>query len=229
MIPEDIRVIFKLIKTNPISLVGLVIVVGFVIIGIIAPYIVPYPKDAWGETYNIERRYLPPSLEHPFGTDDMGRDVFSRVILGARFSLIIAIGVVGLALLIGIPIGLIAGYVGGKLGTVLMRITDMFLAFPPLLLAIALAATLGRGLVNTIIALAISWWPWYARLVYVQVNSIKVLPYVDAAKIIGLHPLAIMFKHVLPNAITPITVQAALDMGSAILEAAGAKLSWCRC
>jgi len=221
MIPEDVRVIFRLIKTNPVSLAGLVIVVGFVIVGIIAPYIVPYPEDAWGETYNIEKRYLPPSLEHPFGTDDMGRDVFSRVILGARFSLIIAIGVVGLALLIGIPIGLIAGYVGGKLGTALMRITDMFLAFPPLLLAIALAATLGRGLVNTIIALAISWWPWYARLVYVQVNSIRVLPYVDAARIVGLHPLAIMFKHVLPNALTPVTVQAALDMGSAILEAAG--------
>lgn len=221
MISEDLRVILKLIKTNPVSLAGLVIVVGFIITGIIAPYIVPYPKDAWGETYNIEKRFLPPSLEHPFGTDEMGRDVFSRVILGARFSLIIAIGVVGLALLIGVPIGLIAGYIGGRIGTALMRITDMFLAFPPLLLAIALAATLGRGLVNTIIALAISWWPWYARLVYVQVNSIKVLPYVDAAKIIGLHPLAIMFKHVLPNALTPVTVQAALDMGSAILEAAG--------
>jgi len=221
MMLEDIRVMFRLIKTNPVSLAGLVIVVGFVVTGIIAPYIVPYPEDAWGEVYNIEKRYLPPSLEHPFGTDDMGRDVFSRVILGARFSLIIAVGVVGLALMIGVPIGLVAGYVGGKLGTVLMRITDMFLAFPPLLLAIALAATLGRGLVNTIIALAISWWPWYARLVYVQVNSIKALPYVDAARIVGLHPLAIMFKHVLPNAITPVTVQAALDMGSAILEAAG--------
>ena len=221
MIPEDIRIILRLVKSNPISLTGLIIVIGFVVIGIVAPYIVPYPEDAWGKTYNIEKRYLPPSLEHPFGTDDMGRDVFSRVILGARFSLIIAIGVVGLALLIGVPIGLVAGYVGGKLGTVLMRVTDMFLAFPPLLLAIALAATLGRGLVNTIIALAISWWPWYARLVYVQVNSIKNLPYVDAARVVGLHPLAIMFKHVLPNAITPVTVQAALDMGSAILEAAG--------
>ncbi len=102
-----------------------------------------------------------------------------------------------------------------------MRITDMLLAFPPLLLAIALAATLGRGLLNTIIALAISWWPWYARLIYVQVNSIKNLPYVDAAKIMGLSSTSIMFKHILPNALTPVTVQAALDMGSAILEAAG--------
>jgi peptide/nickel transport system permease protein len=218
---EDFKIILSLIKQNPVSLTGLVIVAGFIVVGVLAPYILPYPEDAWGEVYHLEKRFLPPSLEHPFGTDDMGRDVFSRVLLGARFSLIIAVGVVGLALLIGVPMGLIAGYLGGRVGTILMRITDMFLAFPPLLLAIALAATLGRGLVNTIIALAISWWPWYARLVYVQVNSIKSLPYVDAAKIIGLSPLAIMFKHVLPNALTPVTVQAALDMGSAILEAAG--------
>ncbi len=221
MVFEEAKLIFRLIKMNPISMAGLVIVVGFIILGIIAPYITPYPLDAWGLTYNVEKRFLPPSLEHPFGTDEMGRDVFSRVILGARFSLIIAVGVVGLALLIGIPIGLIAGYLGGRIATILMRITDMFLAFPPLLLAIALAATLGRGLINVIIALAISWWPWYARLIYVQVNSIKNLPYVDAARIIGLTPIKIMLRHVLPNALTPVTVQAALDMGSAILEAAG--------
>ena len=218
---EDLKTTFRLIRRNPVSLTGLVIVLAFFAVGVTAPYILPYPEDAWGEVYHLEKRFLPPSLEHPFGTDEMGRDVFSRVLLGARFSLIIAVGVVGLALLIGIPVGLIAGYLGGRIGTALMRVTDMFLAFPPLLLAIALAATLGRGLTNTIIALAISWWPWYARLVYVQVNSIKSLPYVDAAKIVGLSPLAIMFKHVLPNALTPVTVQAALDMGSAILEAAG--------
>lgn len=218
---EEARLIFKLIRMNPISMSGLIIVTAFVVMGLLAPYITPYPEDAWGLTYNIEKRYLPPSPEHPFGTDEMGRDMFSRVILGARFSLLISVGVVGLALLIGIPIGLVAGYLGGRAGTLLMRITDMFLAFPPLLLAIALAATLGRGLVNVIIALAISWWPWYSRLVYVQVNSIKNLPYVDAAKIIGLSPFKIMVRHVLPNALTPVTVQAALDMGSAILEAAG--------
>lgn len=218
---EEAKLIFRLIRMNPISLSGLVIVAGFMILGIIAPFITPYPQDAWGLTYNVEKRFLPPSLEHPFGTDEMGRDVLSRVILGARFSLIIAVGVVGLALLIGIPIGLIAGYLGGHIATILMRVTDMFLAFPPLLLAIALAATLGRGLVNVIIALAISWWPWYARLIFVQVNSIKNLPYVDAARIIGLTPTKIMLRHILPNALTPVTVQAALDMGSAILEAAG--------
>lgn len=218
---EEAKLIFKLIRMNPTSMAGLVIVAAFIVLGLIAPYITPYPQDAWGLTYNVENRFQPPSLTHPFGTDELGRDVFSRVILGARFSLIISVGVVGLALLIGIPVGLIAGYLGGRVAAVLMRITDMFLAFPPLLLAIALAATLGRGLLNVIIALAISWWPWYSRLIFVQVNSIKNLPYVDAARIVGLSPLKIMLKHILPNALTPITVQAALDMGSAILEAAG--------
>ncbi len=217
---SELRTAFMIIRRNPVSMLGLVIVVAFVVIGILAPYILTRPDEAWGLKYNLKERYLPPSTQHPFGTDEYGRDMFNRVLLGARFSLIIAVSVVGLALLIGVPIGLVAGYVGGSLGTLLMRITDMFLAFPPLLLAIALAATLGRGLENAIIALAISWWPWYSRLVYVQVNSIKNLPYVDAARSLGLGRTRIMFRHVLPNGLTPVTVQAALDMGSAILEAA---------
>ncbi len=219
--PSELRIMFRMIRRNPVSMLGLIIVVTFVVVGLIAPYILTRPEEAWGIAYNVKDRFLPPSLQHPFGTDEYGRDMFNRVLLGTRFSLMIAVGVVGLALLIGIPVGLVAGYVGGKVGTALMRITDMFLAFPPLLLAIALAATLGRGLTNTIVALAISWWPWYARLIFVQVNSIKSLPYVDAARVMGLGSLTIMFKHILPNALTPITVQAALDMGSAILEAAG--------
>ncbi len=215
------RIVLSLIVKKPLSFASLIIVLTFIIIGVSSPLIVPYPEDAWGLTYNVEKRFLPPDIEHPFGTDALGRDVFSRVLLGSSFSLIIAIGVIGLALIIGIPVGVLAGYYGGRTGTVLMRITDMFLAFPPLLLAIVLAATLGRGLLNLIIALAISWWPWYARLVYVQTNTVKNMPYVDAAKIAGLSNLKIVSKHIIPNALTPTFVQAALDMGSAILEAAG--------
>ncbi len=218
---SEAKIALKLIRRNPVSMAGLIIVVAFIVLGLIAPYILTRPGDAWGIDYNLSIRYIPPSPEFPFGTDDYGRDVLNRVVLGARFSLIIAVSVVGLALLIGIPIGLIAGYVGGKVGTVLMRVTDMFLAFPPLLLAIALAATLGRGLENAIIALALSWWPWYTRLMYIQVTSIKELPYVDAARTVGLSKTKIMVRHILPNALTPIMVQAPLDMGSAILEAAG--------
>jgi peptide/nickel transport system permease protein len=212
---------FMLMRRNAVSMIGFIIVIAFLIMGIISPYILTKPEDAWGTTYDVSKRYLPPSLEHPFGTDEYGRDMFNRVILGARFSLIIAIGVVGLALVIGVPLGLISGYSGGRMGTALMRITDMFLAFPPLLLAIALAATLGRGLENAILALAISWWPWYARLIYVQVNTVKSMPYVDAARVLGLGSFTIMFRHILPNALTPVVIQASLDMGSAVLEAAG--------
>jgi len=218
---SEARTMLMLMRRNAVSMIGFIIVIVFLIMGIISPYILTKPEDAWGTTYDVSKRYLPPSLEHPFGTDEYGRDMFNRVILGARFSLIIAVGVVGLALVIGVPLGLIAGYSGGRTGTALMRITDMFLAFPPLLLAIALAATLGRGLENAILALAISWWPWYARLIYVQVNTVKSMPYVDAARVLGLGSFTIMFRHILPNALTPVVIQASLDMGSAVLEAAG--------
>jgi len=218
---EETRIVLNLVIRKPISLIALMIVLVFVIVGASAPYLVPYPEDAWGLAYNVKNRLSPPSLQHLFGTDALGRDVFSRVLLGARFSLMIAIGVIGIALLIGVPVGVIAGYYGGKVGTLLMRVTDMFLAFPPLLLAIVLAATLGRGLLNLIIALAISWWPWYSRLVFVQTNTVKSMPYIDSAKIAGLNTFKILYKHVIPNALTPTIVQAALDMGSAILEAAG--------
>ncbi len=216
---SEFRLYLSLMRRNPVYLTGLIIVSSFVLIGLIAPYILTRPGDAWGITYDVSKRLMPPSLEYPFGTDEYGRDLFNRVLLGTRFSLMIGVGVVALSLAIGIPVGLVAGYVGGKVGTALMRVTDMFLAFPPLLLAIALAATFGRGLLNTILALSLSWWPWYSRLVYLQVSSVRNLPYVDAARVIGISEVRIMFRHVLPNSLTPVITQATLDTGSAILEA----------
>jgi len=211
---------FSYLKIDILGLLGLTVVIAFIVVGIIAPYIVPYPEDAWGLTYNVEKRFQPPSHNHIFGTDEYGRDVFSRVILASRFSLIIAVSVVTLSLIIGVLVGLIAGYWGGLIAIILMRVTDMFLAFPPLLLAIAFASILGRGLFNLIIALTIAWWPWYARLVYVQVNSVKSMPYVEAARVSGLSSTIILFKYILPNSLTPVTIQAFLDMGAAVLEAA---------
>ncbi len=208
------------LKSDVLGLFGLTVIAAFILVGITAPYIVPYPEDAWGSTYNVERRLQPPSRSHIFGTDEYGRDVFSRVVLASRFSLIIAVSVVTLSLIIGILVGLIAGYWGGPLATTLMRVTDMFLAFPSLLLAIAFASILGRGLFNLIIALTIAWWPWYARLVYVQVNSVKNMPYVEAARVSGLSSTTILVKYILPNSLTPATIQAFLDMGGAVLEAA---------
>lgn len=211
---------YFLIEHDRLGLLGLTIVVSFIVIGIIAPYIVPHPEDAWGLTYNVEKRLQPPSLEHPFGTDEYGRDVLSRVILASRFSLVIAVGVVSISLVIGVLVGLIAGYIGGWLGTLLMRLTDMFLAFPPLLLAIVFATVLGRGLENVIVALSLSWWPWYARLTYVQVTTVKNMPFIDAAKLSGIPLTGILLRYILPNSLTPVTIQAFLDMGAAILEAA---------
>ena len=217
---RELRAVASSVRASPVSTAGLVVVLAFLALGILAPWVTPRPEEAWGVKYDATKSFLPPSPEHPFGTDELGRDLLSRVVLGARFSLLIAVCVVGLSLLIGIPVGIVGGYLGGRVGSAIMRITDMFLAFPPLLLAIALAAVLGRGLENAIISLAISWWPWYARLAYVQTNSVKSAPFVEAARVVGVGELAIMARHILPNTLAPIIVQAALDMGSAILEAA---------
>ncbi len=212
---EMLKILFR----NKLSIVGLSIIIALVLIAILAPILAPYPEQALGEP-NLKERLQPPSWKHPFGTDHLGRDVLSRVIYGTRTSLMIGFSVVALALLIGVPLGLIAGYFGGKVDLIIMRITDIFLAFPPLLLALLIATTLGRGLLNAIIALAISWWPWYTRLARGMAISVKERPYVEAAKAMGIAEWKIMLRHILPNSISPVIIQATMDMGSAILEAA---------
>ncbi|AHF80982.1 Dipeptide transport system permease protein DppC [Thermococcus paralvinellae] len=212
---EMLKILFR----NKLSILGLSIIIALVLIAILAPILAPYPEQALGEP-NLKERLQPPSWKHPFGTDHLGRDVLSRVIYGTRTSLIIGFSVVALALLIGVPLGLIAGYFGGKVDLAVMRITDIFLAFPPLLLALLIATTLGRGMVNAILALAISWWPWYTRLARGMAISVKERPYVEAAKAMGIADWKIMLRHILPNSISPVIVQATMDMGSAILEAA---------
>ena len=149
----------------------------------------------------------------------MGRDVLSRVIYGARISLLVAVAVVGLGLLIGVPLGLLAGYKGGWIDAIVMRTTDIFLSFPPLLLALLISVTLGRGLENAIIALGVSWWPWYTRLIRGMAISLKEKPYVEVARSMGVSSWKIIVRHILPNAISPVIVQGTMDMGSAILEA----------
>ncbi len=209
----------KILLRNKLSVVGLSIILALILIAIFAPILAPYPDQALGEP-NLKERLQPPSRTHPFGTDHLGRDILSRVIYGARTSLIVGFSVVLLALLIGVPLGLIAGYFGGKVDLIIMRITDIFLAFPPLLLALLIATTLGRGMLNAILALAISWWPWYTRLARGMAISVKERPYVEASKAMGISDWKIMIRHVLPNSLSPLIVQATMDMGSAILEAA---------
>ncbi|MCZ7598472.1 MAG: ABC transporter permease [Gammaproteobacteria bacterium] len=163
---------------------------------------------------------MAPGAAHPFGTDDLGRDIFSRVVHGGRTSLLVGVTVLALALAIGVPVGLVAGYQGGRVDTILMRLTDVFLAFPPLLLPIAITAALGAGLFNAMLALAVSWFPWYARIVRGAVLRVRQERYIDAARVVGAGAPWIMLRHALPNSTTPVMVQASMDFGYAILAAA---------
>ncbi len=214
---RELKIIMQVIRNDPLSFISLVIILVIVFMAIFAPIIVPYPEDIRGAIH-FGKKFLPPSWKHPFGTDYFGRDVLSLVIAGARISLSAGILVVGLSLAIGVPLGVIAGYFGGTMiDEVIMRITDMFLAFPPLLLAILIAATLGPSLTNAMIATALTWWPWYTRLARAQAISIREQSFVEAARALGLSDLTIIFRHVLPNTLAPIIVQATMDLGSAIL------------
>ena len=195
---------------------GLALFSLVVFLAIFAPLIAPYDPSK----ISFSDKLVPPGLTHLMGTDELGRDIFSRVIYGARTSLVIGITVLVVSMAIGVPIGLISGYFGGKVDTVLMRVSDVFLAFPPLLLPIAITAALGAGLFNAMMALAISWFPWYARIMRGSVIGIKKELYIDAARAMGVGHLRIMFRHALPNASTPVIVQASMDFGYTILAAA---------
>ncbi|MEQ8654484.1 MAG: ABC transporter permease [Kiloniellales bacterium] len=201
---------------NTLFVVGIVIFALILLAAVFAPWIAPYEPTA----INFKDKLVGPSFSHLFGTDALGRDIFSQVVYGARTSLMVGFIVTGLALAIGVPIGLLAGYFGGKIDTALMRISDVFLAFPPLLLPIAITAALGAGLVNVMIALAISWFPWYARIVRGSVMSIRQELYIDAARAMGVGHLRIMLHHALPNSMTPAIVQGSMDFGYTILAAA---------
>lgn len=220
IISRESEITLRLLAKDKLALFSLAIVLFFIIVAVFAPYMAPYPDEGEGKPVP-ERRFLPPSMEHPFGTDYLGRDILSRIIFGARISLSVGIFVVLCAIFVGTPIGLIAGYYGGKVDELLMRATDVFLSFPSLLFAIALVASLGPGLFNAMLSLAITWWPWYTRLARAQSVSIKEQPFILASKAMGVDGIKIVFKHILPNSLTPIIVQGTMDMSSAILAEAG--------
>jgi peptide/nickel transport system permease protein len=207
-------------KRDRVALVSLSFILTVVLAAIFAPYLTPYPAEGLGEP-NLANKFLPPGLAHPFGTDSLGRDMLARLLFGARTSLTIGILVVGLAVLIGMPLGALAGFFGGWLDETVMRLTDIFLAFPPLLLAIAIAAALGPSFTNAMLAIALTWWPWYTRIVRAQTLSLRERHFVEAARSMGVKDLTIIQRHVLPNVFTPVLVQATLDLGAAILTAAG--------
>lgn len=216
---KELKFSIYLLNRNKLTQTSMFVVLALFIIAIIAPYIVPYPTHIDLET-NPQDKLLPPSSQYFFGTDELGRDIFSRVLYGTRISLNTAVFAVGLALLIGIPLGAFAGTLGGYIDEIIMRITDIFLSFPPLLLAITISAILGPSLQNAMLSIALSWWPWYTRLIRGQAISLKERKFVKAAEAIGTSPMKIIFSHIIPNCISPVIVQASMDMGGVILTIA---------
>jgi len=212
------QVAWQALKANPLLAVGGTLVLLIVLVAIFAPLIAPYPADAGAATHPFSVLKEPASA-HLFGTDQVGRDILTRVLYGTRVSPVIAIIVLAIACAIGVPLGVAAGFLGGWVDEVIMRVTDVFLAFPPLLLALALAAVLPASLTSLTIAIAAVWWPWYVRLIRGQAASVAGRPYVEACRALGVSRFRIIFRHILPNSITPLLVQVSLDVGGVILTA----------
>lgn len=214
---KEFKYTLHLISKSPLSIIGAFIITCFLFIAVFAPFLAPH--DPYYQ--EMSARLEAPSFQHPLGTDDMGRDILSRIIYGSRISVLIGIIVVLIGAAIGIIVGAVSGYIGGAGDNILMRIADMFLSFPPLILAMAIAAALGPNLRNTIIAIALVRWPVYARLVRSQVLSIKNSQFIEAIRSMGGSDIRILFIHILPNCLSPIIVRATMDLGTVILAAAG--------
>ncbi|AGI66790.1 peptide ABC transporter permease protein [Octadecabacter antarcticus 307] len=208
---------------NPAALVGAVIVFSVFIAAIFAPLLAPHPDSA-GSFVDFRNRHMAPSWDHFMGTDNVGRDVLSRVLYGYRVSLGLVIGVLGVAVPFGVVLGLMAGYFGGWVETIIMRFTDIMLALPPLAMALAITAVLSPNLVNAMIAITLLWWTWHTRLIYRIVKAQMNEDYVEAAKIAGASHFHILFRELLPNCISAIAVKISLDAGFVILF--GASLSF---
>lgn len=208
---------------NPTAVIGLLIVVLAILAALLAPHMTPYP-DHVGAIVDFRNRHQPPSTAHWFGTDNVGRDILTRVIFGLRVSLMLAFVVLIIAVPFGTVMGLLAGYFGGWTEIVIMRLTDIALALPPLIMALAVAAVLEPSLMNAMLAIASLWWTWHTRLVYSMVRQIRALEYVEAAETLGASKAHILFREILPNCVSAIAVKTSLDAGFVILI--GASLSF---
>jgi peptide/nickel transport system permease protein len=214
---------FYRFRSNPLALIGGFIVISVAIAAIFAPYLVPSPESA-GSFVDFRNRHSPPSWQNPMGTDNVGRDILSRVIYGYRVSLGLVIGVLGVAVPFGVILGLIAGYFGGWIETIIMRFTDVMLALPPLAMALAITAVLSPNLINAMVAITMLWWTWHTRLIYRIVKSQMNEDYVEAALVAGASHRHILFKELLPNCFSAVAVKISLDAGFVILF--GAALSF---
>jgi len=208
---------------NPSAVIGAAMVLSVVLAAIFAPFLAPSPQSA-GSFVDFANRHSAPGIDYWFGTDNVGRDIFTRVIYGYRVSLTLVVGVLGFAVPFGVVLGLAAGYFGGRTEFVIMRFTDVMLAIPPLAMALAITAVLSPSLINAMIAITMLWWTWHTRLIYRIVKAQMSEDYVEAAKVAGASHAHIMFKELLPNCVSAISVKISLDAGFVILF--GATLSF---
>ncbi|RDZ62522.1 D-ala-D-ala transporter subunit [Haloferax sp. Atlit-12N] len=211
---------WKRFTSRPMSVVGLGIIIAIILLAVFAPVVAPYPEHA-GKFTDFSNTLQPPSLDHPLGTDHVGRDVLSRILFGYRLSLMLVAVVLGFGVPVGVLLGLVAGYYGGWTETIIMRATDTALALPPLVMALAITSALEPTLTNAMIAIAALWWTWHARLVQSIVASERGEEYVQAAKLAGASTPHILFREILPNTLSPILVKVTLDAGFVILIGAG--------
>ena len=200
------------------ALIGLIIIATLVLCAVFAGELATFPQDV--DTYHLPRRLLGPSGVNFFGTDRMGADIFSRLLFGARLTIMIAVIATSAAVLIGVPVGLVAGYYNNRFSDFLMRVSDVFLAVPQIVLAIAIAQTLGPAIQNVILALSITYWPFWARLVYAETRSVRNEVFIEAAIALGASPLRVMVLHVLPSIASSVIVRTTIGLGGTILVAA---------
>lgn len=211
------RVMRKLAEDRA-AMLGLGLIVLLVLVAIFAPWLSTHPADV--AEFHTARRLSPPGPENWLGTDRMGSDIYSRLLFGARITITIAVTAITIAVIIGVPIGLVAGYYEGLGSDLLMRVSDIFLAVPQIVLAIAIAQTLGPSIENVILALSATYWPFWARLVFAETRSIKNEPFVEAAIALGCSPFRVMVMHILPSISSSIIVRTTIGMGGTILTAA---------
>jgi peptide/nickel transport system permease protein len=210
-------------RRNPTALIGSIIVILVVLAAIFAPWIAPHP-DHVGAVVNFRARHQPPSFDYWFGTDNVGRDIFSRVLFGYRISLTLAVVVLGVAVPFGTILGLLAGYFGGWTETAIMRLTDIALAIPPLVMALAVSAVLSPTLIHAMLAIAALWRTWHTRLIFSITRTLRHQEFIEAAETLGASKLHILFRELLPNCASAILVKVSLDFGFVILV--GAALSY---
>ena len=205
------------LRRNPLVLIGLATVLMWLLIMLTAPWISPYSPLR----QDLADRLQTPDAAYLMGTDELGRDIFSRVLWGARITIPAGLAVVVIGSLLGIAIGALTGYVGGLVDELMMRVIDLFMAFPPIILAMAITAALGPDIQNAVLALLVVWWPGYARMMCALVLAGKTQEYVEAARSVGAGRLYILFRTILPNCIAPAGIMATLDIGNAIIVFAG--------